>query len=191
VLLIGGTSGTGKSSLAARVRLARRAEVYALDDLRALLRQTTPSPDVPGIRFFDQGDAVLRHDPEELLARTIARAREVCAALNSVVTQRLRARTPLIVEGDDLLPEFVDSLPHPESVSIVFVLPTSEAEVACREVERGPELARSGGRQRSVRVRTTWLYAEWLRAEATKRRQTVLNAAPIDALVRQYRNMPT
>lgn len=187
--MIGGTSGTGKSSLAAREQLARQTEVYALNDLRALLRQTTPSHGVPGIRFFDQGDAVLRHDPQELLARTIARAREVCAALTSLVNQRLRARTPLIVEGDDLLPEFVDSLSQPESVSVVFVLPASEAEVARREVERNPELARSDRRQRSVRVRTTWLYAEWLRAEATKRRQTTLNAAPIDALMRQYRNL--
>jgi hypothetical protein len=97
VLLIGGPSGIGKTTIAAQV--ARRLDVpwLMVDDLRlALMRSGLAIPDNPHAEAFDPADGLI----------TIGKA--VTPAIEVVIENHVDQRIPVVIEGDGILPELFD-----------------------------------------------------------------------------------
>ena len=93
VLLIGGPSGIGKTTVAAQV--ARRLDVpwLMVDDLRlALMRSGLPIPDNPRAGAFDPEDGL------------VAVGEAVASAIEVVIENHVDQRIPVVIEGDGILP---------------------------------------------------------------------------------------
>ena len=106
VLLIGGPSATGKSTLAEA--LARRYDARYLDsDLFYIaFRKVVPAESAP-VGLHAQDEAFWARPPDELVRDYLALQAYMCQALEVVVAQHCRAGQRVVMEGAWLLPAFV------------------------------------------------------------------------------------
>jgi 2-phosphoglycerate kinase len=183
VLLVGGTSGTGKTTLAKHLSTRLNAQVVDVDLHRASLVPHATRENMPGLHEkIELGEAILDLPTANQLDLKLMMAREICRALEDRIRDQLTRNAKLIIEGDDVLPELTDRFPS-TLLRAVIILPRSELEVARRETIRNPPSSLSDPDRRQSRTRVTWSYAEWLRGEATRRDVPVLDAAPSGALI--------
>lgn len=106
VLLIGGASGTGKSTLAARISRSTRVPWIHADDFRMAIERAAIGRDARRMRFFHDDANWLRHTPVELTRVHRGISAVACKGLAIVVSHHLAMDEPLIIEGDDILPSF-------------------------------------------------------------------------------------
>jgi 2-phosphoglycerate kinase len=103
VLLVGGASGVGKTTVARE--LARRFDVplSQVDGYRLMLERSTRPDAFPALHRY-RSDGMTIHDPDELCAQWIEVAREVSGALEIVVAFHAATEAPIVLEGDTILP---------------------------------------------------------------------------------------
>lgn len=109
VVLIGGTAGTGKSTLA--TSLAHRLGISRLtstDIIRNVLRAFFSLDVMPDVHYssFEAGRAVRLHDDGEdvdLLGFRV-QAEHVVSGVGAIIDRAVQERTPLILEGVHLVP---------------------------------------------------------------------------------------
>ncbi len=132
LLLIGGTAGTGKSTIA--TELANRLEIVrsqSTDMLREVMRMMIPERLMPVLHksSFNAWEALPPRegapagDPDTLLAdgyRT--QAELVAVALEAVVNRALRERVSLILEGVHVQPAFMQRIPTDTDAVVVPVM---------------------------------------------------------------------
>ena len=112
VVLIGGATGTGKTTLA--TELAFRlgiSHVTSTDMLREAMRAVLPREVVPGLhdhsfRGMVLGRQALSDPRERVLAGFRQQAEQVAVAVRAVVRRAARESTPLVIEGTHLRPPF-------------------------------------------------------------------------------------
>ena len=187
VLLIGGSGGTGKTTLAAAI--GRRFEVPwgQVDDFRLALQRITTEAERPELHFFVGGDAVWELPPETLRDRLIEVGRVVSRALEIVVSHRLATSQPLVLEGDGILPSlaarraFVGRQAHGE-VRSVFLCEDDEKIILTRMRGRGRGFQERAREVQQAQARLNLLYGRWLREEARRRGLPVMAARPNETL---------
>jgi 2-phosphoglycerate kinase len=109
ILLIGGTTGTGKSAIAAEV--AHRlgiTRVTSTDFLRQTLRAIIPSEVAPSLHLssFDAGRAVTCDGSRsKTVIGFLAQARHVRVAVDAVLNRAHEERLSMVLEGVHLVPE--------------------------------------------------------------------------------------
>jgi len=178
VLLVGGPSGTGKSSACAA--LLRRYEIGTaeIDDLDAAVRAMTTPEQQPALHYWSQHADTEEWTAERILEVTVSAARAFEPALRAVVAAHLDNGPPVIMEGDFVLPALLGTEPltGPE-VRAVFVYEPDEAQLvanyAGREPASGPQL---------MRARVSYLFGQRLVAESARLGVPVLPARPWDTL---------
>ncbi len=174
VLLIGGPSGIGKTTIAAQV--ARRLDVpwLMVDDLRlALMRSGLPIPDNPRASAFDPEDGL------------VAVGEAVAPAIEVVIENHVDQRIPIVIEGDGILPSLferdsVRARATDGRVRIVYLTEPDPDALYANLVARGADTWRDDLRWYARRSAT---YGEWLRGEAVGRGLPVVPVRPWDTLV--------
>jgi 2-phosphoglycerate kinase len=145
VILIGGTTGVGKSTIATQlaVRLGI-VRVVATDAIREVMRGIFTSELMPTLytSSFD-ADSALREPPPRPADRVIVGFREQTAAVSvgirALVERAAVEGTSIIIEGAHVVPGFVDLAAYEDRVLPVPVVITVEDE----EVHRSHFVARS------------------------------------------------
>ena len=188
VLLIGGSSGSGKT-LASEF-IARRFGIpwLQVDDFRLALQQATTAEQLPELHYFLGASAVWEQPPEQLVERLAAVGRIVSAALEEVVRHHVAARLPIVLEGDGLDPatvagpQFVALEPR-GAVRCVFLVERDEGQIRAGLEARGD---RAGGvlneAELAAQARVAWLHGEWLQREARAHGLPIVAARPYDRL---------
>jgi 2-phosphoglycerate kinase len=133
IILIGGTTGVGKSTLAAQ--LAHRlgvVRVASTDTVRQVMRAFFSAELMPAIHFssFDCAGAVRFPVPEQTdLSRAgfIEQAKAVAVGVEAVVTRAVQEKQSTIIEGVHLVPGFLDRRRWNEAVVIELVMAVSGA----------------------------------------------------------------
>jgi 2-phosphoglycerate kinase len=174
VLLIGGPSGVGKTTVAAQV--ARRLDVpwLMVDDLRlALMRSGLPIPDNPCAEAFDPEDGL------------VAVGEAVAPAIEVVIENHVDQRIPVVIEGDGILPslferESVRTRATNGRIRAVYLTEPDPEELYANLVARGANGWREDLRWYARRSAT---YGEWLTAEAERRGLPTVPARPWETLV--------
>jgi len=134
VLLIGGATGVGKSTMATQIAVRLGiVRVVATDAIREVMRAMFTSELMPTLYTSSfNADSALREPPPRPADRVIVGFREQTAAV-SVGVQALIERaavegTSAVIEGAHLVPGFVDLEPYEERVLVVPVVVTVEDE---------------------------------------------------------------
>ena len=183
VLLIGGASGVGKSMLSYRLARQLGVNLTAVDDLQVALETATVPRDLPLLHFS-------RTNVDEFLSWTDERRVEhhvrVCCevflpVMRAVIADHLATCTPVVFEGDFLLPEMATMLtygdePNDGRVRALFVSEPVGAQIAANYV------AREGGAQ-PERARDSWLFDAFLRSECDRHGVPVVDSRPWDSVV--------
>ena len=171
VLLIGGPSGVGKSTVAAQV--ARRLGVSWLmvDDLRlALIRSGVAIPDHPHVDFDAPGGL-------------IAIAEAVAPAIEVVIENHVDQRCPLVIEGDGILPSLFErpSVRARSNLTRAVFLYESDEDALHRNVLTRARAERPGFDAFAYAYRSA-RYGAWLKKEAEQRGLPTVAARPWDTL---------
>lgn len=186
VLLIGGSSGTGKTTLARAIGRQVGAAWAQADDFRLVLQRLTTPTRQPALHAFLSGDVWLR-SPEELRDRLIGVGEVVSHALEIVVANHVATDAPLVLEGDGILPSFAAGrsfagLDVGDRVRAVFLVEADEGAVLDAMLARGRGIDVLSEHERRTQARASWLYGRWLRHEAEGRGLPVIEARPHDSL---------
>src|SRR5438552_5047964 len=108
VLVIGGASGTGKTS--ASYPIARRFGVALteIDDLHITARRLTTPAEQPVLHYwFMHPEAATEMSPEAIVEMQISVSRAMAPAVTAVIANHIETQMPVVLEGDYVLPELV------------------------------------------------------------------------------------
>lgn len=140
--------------------LARRYDVpvVEIDDVVEALLAVTRPEHLPEVHYWRTHPEAAHRTPESVVERQIAVARALVPAVEAVVANHVDTDTPVIVEGDYVLPGQAGTN---GLVRAVFVHEDSEAHVVsnylAREPKEGPQ---------HHRARVSVLYGRWLADQA-------------------------
>ena len=187
VLLVGGHSGSGKTTVAARLATLFGVPWIMVDDLRlAFQRANVTLPKGTSALYFDKTPDYWRRQPEELRDALIAVGEVLSAPLEVVIENHVDQRIPVVIEGDGILPSLLSRpsvLERASLVRTVFLVEPDESMVLGNVLgrRRYPE----GMTQEELRneARAKWLYGQWLASEAARRGLPVMQPRPWDTLV--------
>ncbi len=109
VLLIAGSSGTGKSTVAAEIGIHRGVPWLGVDDLRlAFQHSKVILPERTGDLYYfvdiEERPHLWESDPELLCRQLIAVGEVMAPAIEIVIEHHIAQNEPIIIEGDGILP---------------------------------------------------------------------------------------
>lgn len=183
ILLIGGSSGTGKTIAARKLGLRFGVPWAQVDDFRLVLQRVTMPDQQPALHEILADDAY-EHTPAEIMRdRLIAVGRVVSNALEIVIANHVATNAPLIIEGDGIVPEmavqqrFADrDVTH--EIRAAFVWEADEQALHENALQRDRGFAHLSPAHQRRQIRQSWLYGQWLRAEALRYGLPVIEARP-------------
>ncbi len=193
VLLIGGSSGVGKTGAARRIGHRCGVSVLHVDDLRLAFqhsRATLPDVgDTQALYFFWNNPDVWRQPPDSgrdgliAVGHALSPAIEI-AAVNHLVQIEMG---PLVIEGDNIVPALIARpLLHEYAtdarVRAVFLVEPDEEVLLANIVARSRVVAGQTDAERRTEARAKWLYGQWLATEARHFGLPVLEPRPWDTL---------
>ena len=155
VLLIGGSSGVGKTTVAEQVAVRFGVPWLMVDDLRlALQRSRVTLPErTEALYFFEETPNVRRLPPERRRDASIAVGEVMSPAVEVVVENHVDQTIPIVIEGDGILPSLLVRPPVRMRASRVASGPSSSSSrMRGRSwpiCERASEGSPTGARKRS------------------------------------------
>jgi len=103
--------------------------------------------------------------------------------LEAVIANHLEAQTPVVLEGDFLLPSlaaqtsFAGQL-NAGRVQALFLYETDERQLRANLAQREPDLG-----LHTKRARVSWLYGQWLKREAARDGLPAIPARPWETVL--------
>jgi 2-phosphoglycerate kinase len=182
VLLIGGASGVGKTSISYRIAQHFGIGITEIDDLVIAVKHMTTPEQQPILHYWDTQRETRSWSAERLTELTIANGSTMLPALEAVIANHLEAHIPVVMEGDFFHPalaaqaQFLDE-PNEGRVRALFVHEPDEAQIIANYLAREPHQP-----EQIRRARTSLLYGNWLAAEAERVGVPVLPARPWDTV---------
>ncbi len=176
VLLIGGASGCGKTSVSYRVAQYFGVGITEVDDFQVMLQKMTTPEQQPALHFWNTHPNPMSLSPEEIFEQAVEIGRVMTPALEAVIENHIEEDQPIVLEGDFILPGLGSQFK--EHVRAVFIYEPDEAQIVANYLSREPE---SGPQE--FRARVSWLKGEWLKQEAEKLGAIVVESRPWDTLL--------
>jgi 2-phosphoglycerate kinase len=191
-LVIGGASGTGKTTVAKAIARAQGITWVQTDDLRLALQWSDvrlPSDAATdSLYYFLRTPEVWGQPAVRLRDALIAVGQVMTEALAVVIDSHVAQNDPVVLEGDSILPsilEHADVRPHAVSgaVRMVLLSPASEVDLLYSMLDRGRGMGEMGVSAEARRAaETAWLYSQWLRREAERGAIPIVGCQPWSTL---------
>ena len=182
VLVIAGAAGTGKTSVSYKLARHFGVGITEVDDLHLVLETMTTPEQQPQLHYWRTKPDDVEMTVDSIVELHISVARLMSPALKAVIMNHIEERTPIVLEGDYILPELLLDDPvhndwHPERVRAVFLFEPDERQLVQNFLSREP----SEGEQRG-RAHVSRLYGEWLQKECDTYGVPALPARPWESL---------
>ena len=166
VLLLGGPSGVGKTSVSYRLAHHFGIGITEVDDFQVILERMTTPTEQPVLHYWRTHPKAGNQPAEEIVKHTIAVGQVMAPALEAVIANHIESRAPLVLEGDFILPMLAISFSESSiqsQVRTLFLYEESEEQFRHNFLQREPE----HGLQEK-RAQVSWLYGQWLKQEAER-----------------------
>ncbi|MBI4084442.1 MAG: hypothetical protein HY431_00910 [Candidatus Levybacteria bacterium] len=188
VLLIGGSAGTGKTTLAKQLSDHYNIRVKQVDDIRLAMQEEMDPKEYPDLFAFIQGDEDFFKQPHDMLAEALLKIGEdVWAELEKVIEKHLDS--PVIIEGDGIIPELLHAIPQ-ENIRAIFLYDDQE-QLKQRERERKEKRGEKIDGRPDV-VTDEWLerytgvsyqFGQKIKSQAEKYGYPAIRSSPIETLL--------
>lgn len=183
VLLIGGASGVGKSSLSYPLARQFGVALTEVDDFQVILERMTTPEQQPVLHFWNTHPDPTSLSPERIVQQLIDIGTVMLPALEAVIANHLESARPVILDGDFILPALLDrtnfgGVANGGRVRGVFVIESDETQITLNYALREPDAGDQSGR-----AHVSWLYGEWLKREAERVGALVIESRPWESLV--------
>jgi 2-phosphoglycerate kinase len=183
VLLLGGASGTGKTMVSYRLARHFGVGITEVDDFQVVLETMTTPEQQPIIHYWSTHAEAANLPAERIVEQIIAIGGVMAPALAAVIANHIETSTPLVLEGDFILPALAARPMFGEyaaagQVRAVFLVEEDEAQIAANYLAREPDNGPQAGR-----AHISWLYGQWLRGECERLGIPVLPARPWETVL--------
>lgn len=187
VVLVGGSSATGKTELARQLAREWDGALLLVDDLRLALQRATSVEAHPDLHVFSDPAFLKRMQPEAVRDGLIAICRALAPALEIVVAHHLHAALPTVIEGDGILPALAaqDSFAGRNAegrVRAVFLAAASPSALLESAQARGRSLEQLSVEEQHTYAKASYLFGQWLCDEARRCLLPVISSAPFASL---------
>lgn len=185
VLLLGGSSGVGKTRLAAQLASRLGVNWLAADDLRLALQRATRGTALPALHaFFDELPTL---SAAAMASRYVAVAEIVSHALEIIIAHHVATASPVLIEGDTVLPALAAqrsfaNLPTVTQVRGLFLVEPDAAAIRRNTLARGRGAEALSAEEVEAHVGFSWQYGQWLAAEAAAHHLPVIAPQPYATL---------
>lgn len=195
VLLVGGSSGVGKT--AATQQLARHLGVSQLlvDDVRLALQEFTSAEQYPDLHHLELALGAGGLSAEEICSGLIRVGELLVAPLATIIAHHVVVAGvgPVIIEGDGVTPQlatktdfagqkFFWGLRLADQVRSLFIVEPEEDVILANMRARGRGFDQLVPDEQRTEAHASWLYGQWLQREAAARGLAVIPARPWETL---------
>ena len=165
VLLIGGASGTGKTSVAYRLAHHFAVGITAVDDFQVILERMTTPEQQPVLHFWRTHPDPGLLTAEDIMRQGLEVVSAMTPALQAVIGDHLETKVPVVLEGDFIAPALAaqhsfDGQSNAGRVRAVFLYEPDEPQILDNFSQREPETG-----IQAKRARVSWLQGQWLARE--------------------------
>jgi 2-phosphoglycerate kinase len=180
VLLIGGSSGVGKTVIARKLANYLSLSLLLLDDVRLALQHATKNETNPELHVFLNYKTEQWRNSESIFADWITMGKAMVKPLNAIISHHIFVPDvgAIIIEGDSILPIVSGQFLEPKAVHTVFIVEQSEKQLLLNLQSRGRGFNDWNKMEQEGFAHASWLYGQWLAQEANKLGLPVINAQP-------------
>ena len=175
ILIIGGASGSGKTSISLPLARYWGVDLVRVDDFQVLLKALATHESLPDLHFEVTHPQYRTFGPEESLRLLINIGRSLMPGLAAVVDDHITENIPMILEGDFILPEFAASFDNPR-VKSVFIYEPSREQILQNYCTRE-------GAWQPYRADGSFAYGNWLNENCHTLGIPIVEARPWDNLM--------
>ncbi len=185
VLLIGGSSGVGKTVVARELSKRLSISLLLLDDVRLAIQQVTSHETNPDLQVFLNYQEEQWRNAESICADWVRVGNAMVKPLEAIIHHHLIVPDvgPLIIEGDGILPVITGQFIEPKAVSTVFIVEQNEEQLLSNLRSRGRGFNEWNSPEQKGFAHASWLYGQWLAREAKQYDLPVINAQPQQTLL--------
>ncbi len=176
VLLIGGASGMGKSSVAYELARLYKVNIIEVDDIFQAVKTMTTKEILPAIHYWSTGINWKDSGVSSNVKWLIDVSKEMTPGLKAIVDNHIESDVPVIIEGDFIYPDFAASFKNPK-VKKVYIYEADKNQIIQNY------LSREGGELQHFRADISAEYGDWLVDSCTKLGIKVIQAKPWDSVV--------
>lgn len=182
VLLLGGSSGVGKTSVSYRLAHHFSIGITEIDDFQVILERMTTPAEQPALHYWRTHPEAADQSAEELVKHSIAVGHAMAPALEAVIANHLESGVPIVLEGDFIHPSLattpsLSKISTASQIRTLVLYEDSEEQLQRNFLQREPEQG-----LQEKRARVSWLLGQWLKQEAERVGAIALPARPWDDL---------
>lgn len=185
VLLIGGSSGVGKTVVARELSKRLAISLLLLDDVRLAIQQVTSHETNPDLHVFLNYEEGQWRNAESICADWVTVGNAMLKPLQAVIHHHLIVPDvgPLIIEGDGILPGLPAQFIETKEVSTVFIVENDEEQLFRNLRSRGRGFNEWNAPEQKGFTHGSWLYGQGLAREAQRHDLPVIDAQPQQTLL--------
>jgi len=185
VLLIGGSSGVGKTVVARELSKHLSISLLLMDDVRLAIQQVTSHETNPDLHVFLNYEEEQWGNAESICADWVRVGNAMRKPLQAIIHHHLIVPDvgPLIIEGDGILPGLTGQFIETKVVSTVFMVENDEEQLLRNLRSRGRGFNEWNTPEQKGFTHASWLYGQWLASEAQRHDLPVIDAQPQQTLL--------
>ena len=178
VLLIGGASGTGKSSFAYELARFYGVNVLEVDDVGQALKAMTTKETLSVLHYFSTGVNWLDIGVDGNKNWLIDVSAEMIPGFKAIVDRHIEDNLPIIMEGDFIHPDLCASFDRTH-VKSLFVVESDRQQVL------NNFLARENGNLQNFRADISAAHGRWIAASCKKLGIPLIESRPWDTALQR------
>lgn len=175
ILILGGASGTGKTSIGRQITHHYNIDLVRVDDFQMLLEATTTPETLPELHYWNTHPGWQDEGINNAVKRLVDVGRVLTPGLIAVIKDHIDEGIPMVLEGDFILPELVYSFDIPK-VKSIFIHEPSREQILQNYIAREGQL-------QQFRADASHAYGNWLLENCAKFDIPIIESRPWNNLM--------